>query len=120
MNRKGVATSDRRVFDGFAAVSAPIRYHAGSLAATMTLIGLRSHVPLDGIVPIVDNLKRHATGSAPPWGAMSSRPQSSLQGPTRNSTQSPRPAQKAESLIDRRRVAAGVSTDSPSFRNDRP
>lgn len=86
MNRKGVATSDSRVFDGFAAVSAPIRDHAGSLAATMTLIGLRSHVPLDGVGTIVDGLKetcdRISTAMGRDTESASAKPASSVAQPS--------------------------------------
>jgi DNA-binding IclR family transcriptional regulator len=43
----GVTRSDSRVFDGFAALSSPIRDTAGAVAATLTLLGLRSRVDLD-------------------------------------------------------------------------
>ncbi len=47
LSADGVTRSDSRVFDGFAALSSPIRDNAGTVAATITLLGLRSRVDLD-------------------------------------------------------------------------
>lgn len=43
----GVAVSDSRVFDGFAALSAPVLDNSGVIAAAVTVIGLRSRVEID-------------------------------------------------------------------------
>ncbi len=44
IEKYGVTASDSAVFDGFAAVAAPIFNHAGFVAAAITVLGLRSRV----------------------------------------------------------------------------
>jgi DNA-binding IclR family transcriptional regulator len=62
LKNHGVTISDSRVNQGFAAISAPIFDHSGSVAASMTLIGLRSHVPLDGCGTVADDLRVTCAG----------------------------------------------------------
>lgn len=53
----GVTRSDSRVFDGFAALSSPIRDTAGAVAATLTVLGLRSRVDLDPLGALATDLR---------------------------------------------------------------
>lgn len=57
VGRNGVALSDSRVHQGFAAMSAPILDHDGAITASMTLIGLRAHVPLHADDAMVEDLR---------------------------------------------------------------
>jgi DNA-binding IclR family transcriptional regulator len=57
----GVTRSDSRVFDGFAALSSPIRDTAGAVAATLTLLGLRSRVDLDPRGTLATDLRTTCT-----------------------------------------------------------
>ena len=55
--RAGVAKSDGRVWEGFAALSAPILDNAGTVAATVTVLGLRTRVELDPAGSLAGSLK---------------------------------------------------------------
>jgi DNA-binding IclR family transcriptional regulator len=83
MARNGVTTSDSRVHEGFAAISAPIFDHSGALAASMTLIGQRSHVvPLMGHGPVVEKLKAVCDLVTRAMGREAAAPDASLEGPS--------------------------------------
>jgi DNA-binding IclR family transcriptional regulator len=47
MNANGLARSDSRVFDGFAALSGAVLNGSGTIEAAITVLGLRSQVDLD-------------------------------------------------------------------------
>lgn len=57
----GLAVSDGRVWDGFAAISAPVLDNAGVVAATITVLGLRSRVELEPTGTLARNLKAACT-----------------------------------------------------------
>jgi DNA-binding IclR family transcriptional regulator len=57
----GVTRSDSRVFDGFAALSSPIKDTTGEVAATLTLLGLRSRVNLDPHGALATDLRTTCT-----------------------------------------------------------
>ena len=57
VGRTGLAMSDGRVWDGFAAMSAPILDNAGGVAATITVLGLRARVDLDPAGKLASGLR---------------------------------------------------------------
>lgn len=60
VRRYGVAFSDGRHYQGLSALSAPVLDHAGSLAASITLLGFQQHMDLDPSGPMAKALRATA------------------------------------------------------------